>query len=91
MTLNEIKTEIRKEIQVEKQALKHYVSEHEKTTGSGYIQALTWVLTLLNRTDDKLQEKLAKLEALEIAGVDNWSGYEYAMEILYGADVNGHE
>ena len=29
-----------------------------------------------------------KLSALEIAGVDNWEGYSYAMEILEEDDEN---
>jgi len=32
---------------------------------------------------DSLREDAAKLSALEAAGVDNWSGYDYAMEILH--------
>jgi len=28
------------------------------------------------------QERLARLDALEAAGVDNWDGYDYAMEML---------
>lgn len=31
---------------------------------------------------EQLQEDSAKLNALEVAGVDNWDGYSYAMEIL---------
>jgi hypothetical protein len=31
---------------------------------------------------NSLLEAEAKLEALEAAGVDNWDGYDYAMEIL---------
>lgn len=30
----------------------------------------------------KLVEARDKLQALEAAGVDNWEGYDYAMEIL---------
>lgn len=29
-----------------------------------------------------LRQEAKKLRALEEAGVDNWSGYDYAMEIL---------
>lgn len=32
---------------------------------------------------ESLREDAAKLSALEAAGVDNWSGYDYAMEILH--------
>lgn len=31
---------------------------------------------------ERLLEAEMKLEALEAAGVDNWSGFEHAMEIL---------
>lgn len=31
---------------------------------------------------ERLLEAEMKLEALEAAGVDNWSGFDYAMEIL---------
>ena len=30
----------------------------------------------------RINLKLKRLEALEQAGVDNWEGYEYAMELL---------
>lgn len=33
---------------------------------------------------DSLYRDSAVLNALEIAGVDNWEGYDYAMESLYG-------
>jgi hypothetical protein len=33
-----------------------------------------------------LREDSARLSALERAGVDNWGGYDYAMEILRGDD-----
>lgn len=35
---------------------------------------------------DELKRASKKLEALEAAGVDNWQGYDYAMEILEGED-----
>lgn len=35
---------------------------------------------------DSLQEDGEKLNALECAGVDNWEGYGYAMDILYGEE-----
>ena len=31
---------------------------------------------------DEMLERLAKLDALEGAGVDNWEGYDWAMESL---------
>lgn len=35
---------------------------------------------------DTLKRYAAELYALEEAGVDNWEGYEYAMEILAEED-----
>lgn len=35
---------------------------------------------------ESLQEDSEKLNALEIAGVDNWEGYDYAMDILHGIE-----
>lgn len=34
----------------------------------------------------ELQERISLLDALECAGVDNWGGYSYAMEILHEGD-----
>lgn len=33
---------------------------------------------------EELREDQRKLNALETAGVDNWEGYDNAMEILHG-------
>lgn len=33
---------------------------------------------------DRLNEDSAILNALEVAGVDNWEGYDYALESLHG-------
>lgn len=38
---------------------------------------------------EDLREDAAKLRALEQAGVDNWSGYDYAMEILHNNQTTG--
>ena len=35
---------------------------------------------------EELEKREAKLDALEAAGVDNWQGYSYAMQILHGED-----
>ena len=35
---------------------------------------------------ERLQRDNRKLDCLEMAGVDNWSGYEYAMELFYEGD-----
>lgn len=34
----------------------------------------------------ELTDAEAKLNALEAAGVDNWEGYDHAMDILNGED-----
>ena len=34
----------------------------------------------LQQDNDQLNERVAVLDALEAAGVDNWEGYELAME-----------
>lgn len=39
-------------------------------------------ITISKKEYDKLVEDQAFLEALKAAGVDNWSGYDYAWEIL---------
>ena len=46
------------------------------------------VVTVVVRKDDfeRLIAKADKLDALEAAGVDNWSGYDYAMDLLEGED-----
>lgn len=35
---------------------------------------------------DQLNADSSMLNALEIAGVDNWEGYDYALESLHGDD-----
>lgn len=37
---------------------------------------------MTKHSHDLLVAQSEKLQALESAGVDNWSGYEYAMELL---------
>ncbi|MEM2159330.1 MAG: hypothetical protein QXN55_00035 [Candidatus Nitrosotenuis sp.] len=39
-------------------------------------------ITIATDEYERLQEAEKKLSALEAAGVDNWEGYDYAMEIL---------
>lgn len=38
-------------------------------------------ITISKEEYESLLENSKKLEALESAGVDNWQGYDYAMEI----------
>lgn len=40
------------------------------------------MVTITKKEYDSLCEDAAKLTALECAGVDNWSGYDFAMDIL---------
>lgn len=44
------------------------------------------VVTMTAERYGELIDAEDKLEALDSAGVDNWSGYGYAMEILHGED-----
>ncbi len=37
-------------------------------------------VTITTEEYDRLLEAENKLDALEVAGVDNWEGYEFAME-----------
>lgn len=39
-------------------------------------------IKMLRERVAKLEAGVLKLAALENAGVDNWSGYDYAMELL---------
>lgn len=39
-------------------------------------------ITITKKEYDGLKEDEAKLQALEDEGVDNWSGYDYAMQAL---------
>lgn len=41
--------------------------------------------------NDEVKDKLRWLEALEAAGVDNWDGYDYALEIFNASDSDGDE
>jgi len=40
------------------------------------------MVTITKKEYNSLCEDSAKLTALECAGVDNWSGYDFAMDIL---------
>lgn len=40
---------------------------------------------------EHLQDRSLKLECLDNAGVDNWSGYGYAMEMYYEEKENEEE
>lgn len=44
-------------------------------------------VTISKKEHQRLLKSERKLEALEGAGVDNWEGYDYAMEIL-NAETN---
>ena len=39
-------------------------------------------VTISKKEYEQLLEDQAKLQALEAGGVDNWSGYDYAMTLL---------
>jgi len=38
---------------------------------------------------ESLLEAKNKLDALEMAGVDNWTGYDYAMELMAEVEEEG--
>lgn len=44
-------------------------------------------ITISKREYDRLIEQVEWLECLEAAGVDNWSGYEIAIDIQNGEDL----
>lgn len=54
--------------------------------GLAHVEALLAEVQRLLGKLDALEEDSAKLGALETAGVDNWDGYSYAMEILGGSE-----
>jgi hypothetical protein len=43
-------------------------------------------ITIARQRFNNLCDANEKLDALQAAGVDNWSGYSYAMEIMDGAN-----
>ena len=45
-----------------------------------------YMVTIKATTHNALLEAEATLAALEAAGVDNWDGYGYAMELLEGQE-----
>lgn len=47
------------------------------------IIALQEEIARLRAENDRLRDSNKKLVALEVAGVDNWSGYDVAMERFY--------
>lgn len=61
----------------------------ESTASTAYVKDLSfeedYVVVLKNRLQ-QLEDDVDTLEALEAAGVDNWSGYSDAMAIKRGED-----
>lgn len=43
-------------------------------------------VTISKKEYDSLQEDMLKLRCLENAGVDNWDGYDFAMEEFWGKE-----
>lgn len=70
---DQYKKESIKEIATLRQAVAHLQMEVDKKP------------IMIIDTDD-VQFKLAKLQALENAGVDNWDGYDWAMEDFFTED-----
>jgi hypothetical protein len=44
------------------------------------------MITITKKEYDRLKKRSLKLQALDNAGVDNWDGYSYAMELLDGEE-----
>lgn len=44
------------------------------------------MVTITQAELDEMSERLRWLEALENAGVDNWSGYDFARELFKGEE-----
>ena len=51
----------------------------------------TKVVTITADQYEQLLEDSSRLSALRAAGVDNWDGYDYAMEILREWEEEGDE
>lgn len=52
--------------------------------GSGALE--TELITISKREYNQLVNDSFKLNCLESAGVDNWDGYDYAMEMMQDDD-----
>ena len=44
------------------------------------------MITITKKEYNRFKQRSLKLQALEDAGVDNWDGYGYAMELLNGEE-----
>jgi len=53
-------------------------------TGPGGEQVI-----ILQSEYDQLKEDVKFMRALEAAGVDNWDGYSYALELLREGELDG--
>ncbi len=47
-------------------------------------------ITISKKEYDRLIEDQKMLRALRAAGVDNWDGYGFALEAVYGTDDESH-
>lgn len=57
----------------------------DATNAVAKIRGILAELSSTSQTSDETQARLDKLDALEAAGVDNWEGYDFAMETLENA------
>ena len=64
--------------EVNKRVFEHYMAEDEKLR--------TQITNLEKRVED-MQEEVELLNMLEVMGVDNWEGYDEAMEMRDEADT----
>lgn len=58
----------------------------QRAEAADRIEQLEARLDRLIKTIDDAQQDLRLLDALRYAGVDNWAGYEYALEVLEGKE-----
>ena len=49
------------------------------------------IVTITQKEYGNLLEARAKLSALQNRGVDNWEGYDEAMDKYYGGNMEGEE
>lgn len=66
-------------VKVNEQCMIHYLEKFEEEKKSGEAK-----LGILEKQIQELKERDEFLSCLEAAGIDNWDGYEYAVEISEG-------
>ena len=85
---NECGTEFYFFTQITINSEKHYVFDEETAETKENLGMNEEMVTITKEEYDNLLDSDSKLSALEGAGVDNWEGYDYAME-EYEAEKEG--